>query len=1068
MSSPTTTELERLQQLAEGRLGDDDLEQLTEVLRNPRRFDELVTQLSREPGEILESLRNMPKEAGRKAKKVAARILQGVSEIASAVNSIDNTQSIPPEIQQPLSQAAKTQAARREVETGKNDIVQFESFRIRGILGRGGMGTVYQADDERLGRQVAIKTLNRELASQPGAIDRFLREARTAARVEHDHICPIYQVGEENGIPFIAMPLLKGEPLNERIRREQRISIDETLRIGREIALGLAAAHDARLIHRDIKPANIWLENQRGRPCRVRILDFGLARGNAEESELSTPGLVMGTPAYMAPEQARGHKLDARADLWSLGVILYEMATGIRPFNGTDSMGVLTSIAVDDPLPPEKHNPAISPQFSRLIMRLLAKKRENRPADAQEVVETIQQIQIESTFPMVEEMPARPMLLVAQPVPENEFAHLEDDPTYVETPKEPAKTTSTKTVSLKKQAHSKITAKILKKKSPKPWLWPTVGIAGLLLVVVVGIVLIVNKVRPPQKIEAAEAPKEELKKESKPQPPKTTNQVSKPVEPDRKAAEFVLSAAGTVQLAGSIQVIENLAQLPKGPIQLEKVVLYDNPRVTDAAMSVFKECKNLTAITLFNEQLSDAALSHFKDCKNLKSLRLSGRNFSEAGLANFKDCDRLVELQLGMPQLTDAGMAMFAHCKNIISLAFINCPNLTKRGFENFENHRDMRLLCLINIPNLTNDDLAVFKEYRNLDLLQLDSCKGITDAGFEVFKNFVKLQSLQIARLAITDKAIAAFAGNNSLRYIGFMDLPKVTDVGGMTIAKLPSLASFDAMGTQITRAMLEKAVNKRPTVVFRLNDEIIVAPIDSSVADYVLAHRGSVRVNNSNDEIKQKAMLPDDLFSLTGIRFEPNNPVANDEFLSKAAQCKNLRHLSMWKSQATDAGLAHFKGAKSLLEIHFENTPITDAGIANFSECKNLWVLGLNGTKITDEGLKTFKGFTNFGVIGLDDTNVGTEGLSQFGECKFLDCLGLMGTRVTDADLDLFAKSTELRRLYLGRTQITDACVPRLLQFKNLTELDLHQTKISLEKIEELRKALPNCKIILEGKKS
>src|SRR5262249_24075084 len=153
--------------------------------------------------------------------------------------------------------------------------------------------------------------------------------------IKHDHIVSVYQVGEDRGVPFIAMEFLEGEPLDARMRREGKLPVADLLSIGRETALGLAAAHKRGLIHRDIKPANIWLEAQAGEPGpfdtagRVKILDFGLARSSAQEGQITQQGTILGTPEYMAPEQVEGRSLDHRCDLFSLGCVLYRMATGV-------------------------------------------------------------------------------------------------------------------------------------------------------------------------------------------------------------------------------------------------------------------------------------------------------------------------------------------------------------------------------------------------------------------------------------------------------------------------------------------------------------------------------------------------------------------------------------------------------------------------------------------------------------------------------------------------------------------------------------------------------------------
>ncbi len=188
------------------------------------------------------------------------------------------------------------------------------------------MGVVYKAEDPRLKRLVAIKVMLPRSAADDSARRRFLREAQAMAAVHHDHVVAIYQVDEDNGVPFLAMEFLQGMPLAQRMKGDPKPNLAQILRIGREIAEGLAAAHDRGLIHRDVKPGNIWLDSDH--KDRVKILDFGLARVGAEDVHLTRTGVVVGTPAYMSPEQAGGEKVDARTDLFSLGCVLYRLCTG--------------------------------------------------------------------------------------------------------------------------------------------------------------------------------------------------------------------------------------------------------------------------------------------------------------------------------------------------------------------------------------------------------------------------------------------------------------------------------------------------------------------------------------------------------------------------------------------------------------------------------------------------------------------------------------------------------------------------------------------------------------------
>ncbi len=272
-----------------------------------------------------------------------------------------------------------------------SEIGRLGKYRVLKVLGVGGMGTVFMAEDTMLHRIVALKVILKSIAKKAVARDRFLREARATAAIEHDHIVTIYEVNESGDVPFLAMQFLKGMTLEDWLKAGKTLNVPQIMRVGKEIAKALAAAHASQLIHRDIKPSNIWLDaTNKG---RVKILDFGLARPTNEETHLTQEGMILGTPAYMSPEQARGQSIDARCDLFSLGCVLYRVCTGKLPFTGSDAMSMLLAITSDEPQPLEPIHAELPPAFKTLVMKLLAKKPEDRPASAKDVVQTIQSIE---------------------------------------------------------------------------------------------------------------------------------------------------------------------------------------------------------------------------------------------------------------------------------------------------------------------------------------------------------------------------------------------------------------------------------------------------------------------------------------------------------------------------------------------------------------------------------------------------------------------------------------------------------------------------------------------------
>ncbi|HEY7330203.1 MAG TPA: protein kinase [Gemmataceae bacterium] len=257
------------------------------------------------------------------------------------------------------------------------------SYEVVETIGRGGFGVVFKAFDPSLNRFVALKVLAPHLASNAAARKRFAREARAAAAVRDEHVVAIHNVEEANGLPYLVMEYISGISLQQRLDRDGPLALEEILRIGRQTAAGLAAAHAQGLIHRDIKPANILLENN---VERVKITDFGLARA-ADDAGLTQSGTLAGTPQYMAPEQTRGEPLDHRADLFSLGSVLYAMCTGRPPFRAESTLAVLRCINEDSPRPIRQINPSIPPWLEEIISILQAKDPDQRFSSAAEVAD---------------------------------------------------------------------------------------------------------------------------------------------------------------------------------------------------------------------------------------------------------------------------------------------------------------------------------------------------------------------------------------------------------------------------------------------------------------------------------------------------------------------------------------------------------------------------------------------------------------------------------------------------------------------------------------------------------
>jgi hypothetical protein len=295
---------------------------------------------------------------------------------------------------------------------GPDELGWMGPYRVLSLLGSGSTGIVFRAEDPQLRRQVALKVLRPAAAASAESRRRFLREARAVAGLDHDHIVTVFHVGEDRGSPWLAMKLLKGESLKDRLGGATPcLPVDQMLRIGEEVADALAAAHATGLIHRDVKPSNILLEEGTD---RAKLIDFGLALADDGEGQLTRSGCVVGTPAYMAPEQADGEQIDHRSDLYGLGCVLYRGSTGRLPFEGATYMEVFFAQRTQTPKYPQEINPSLPKDFCDLVMALLAREPDARPSSALSVRDALRALRNRPATPLAP--PVAPAPVAPPPV----------------------------------------------------------------------------------------------------------------------------------------------------------------------------------------------------------------------------------------------------------------------------------------------------------------------------------------------------------------------------------------------------------------------------------------------------------------------------------------------------------------------------------------------------------------------------------------------------------------------------------------------------------------------------
>ncbi|HZV03286.1 MAG TPA: protein kinase [Planctomycetota bacterium] len=280
------------------------------------------------------------------------------------------------------SDAIGGQPTRADLGTPNQAGRRFDDFQLEKKIGQGGMGEVYRARQISLDRPVAVKVLTRGLASQPGFVERFRREAKAAANIVHPHVIQIYAYGIANEMPYFAMEYVEGEDLQQRTRRLKRLPMEEIVDTMIAVASALAAAHEKNLIHRDVKPSNVMIDRQ----GNVKVMDFGLAKAASTDGSLTQSGVIMGTPNYLSPEQGRGDSIDGRSDLYSLGVMMYELLAGDLPFRADTPAGLIFKHVYEEPVPVSKRNPEIPPFLEEIVHKLLKKDPTERYQNGKELV----------------------------------------------------------------------------------------------------------------------------------------------------------------------------------------------------------------------------------------------------------------------------------------------------------------------------------------------------------------------------------------------------------------------------------------------------------------------------------------------------------------------------------------------------------------------------------------------------------------------------------------------------------------------------------------------------------
>ncbi len=843
--------------------------------------------------------------------------------------------------------------------TQPGDLGHLGRYRILKPLGKGGMGAVYLGFDDVLQRKIAIKVLSPKFAANTVARERFLREARTAASVSSPHVVSIIDVGEDLGIPFIAMEYLQGIPLDRYLATHSKLSLKQVLRIGQEVSRGLAAAHAAGLVHRDIKPANLWLEAPHG---RVKIVDFGLAKETEPQAggDVTQAGQVVGTPAFMSPEQARGDAVDARTDLFCLGIVLYRLCTGHQPFVGPTAMAVLMSVGIDEPPPVRQLNPAVPEALATLIYRLLRKKPAERLQTATDVHAALVAIE-DGKSEIVPEATAvasgsGDYIPIAVPAQGDRVWEQFDG------------TSTGSTTTTEADNHRKPVARA-------SFPWRIVG--GVLAALLATLTLVAILISMPKR------PVEYLAESDLLPRPNPVTVIAPKVDHERKAAEWALGLPGNsaVEILGA-GTINHVGRLPATPFKLRRIQISSDYAVTDADLNLLHDLTSLESISFGRTVITDAGM---------------------AKLSQFAFAPHLVELSLGTEELTDEAMRSYFAFKSL-KIVTLTGPHLTHNGIKILQAHcpllthlfldrvqiRDFDLapFCLlrwfwklehlgISSPPITPFGLGFLTSWHGLKSLQL-SGRSVTDAEVDVLLRIPSLSQLTLRQTAITDTGLEKLIKFNGLKRLTISACPKVTTAG---------IAKFKAT---------------LPDCVVESDGYNPKQDPDRMAAEWALSRPGAhVGVHGVLGLVSNADKLPHGPLRVTSIDLFTTAAVLQDADIEHFAPLTGLVGVRLGKSRVTDAGLKKWSespSAAKYLWLVIHSPDLTNAGLVHLKAFQSLTSLELSGAKITDAGMKLVATMSSLTSLDLSRTHITDDGLMMLVALKNLKSLTLKDTQVTE----------------------------------------------------------------------
>ena len=837
-----------------------------------------------------------------------------------------------------------------------DEIGRLGHYRILQVLGRGGMGAVFLAEDPKLGRKVALKVMLPKIAIIPAARDRFLREAKAAASLKNDYIVTVYQVDEINSVPFLAMELLQGESLEDALRAGRSFSIPEIIQMVRDIARGLIDAHEKGLVHRDIKPGNLWLEKVSDEAVRVKILDFGLARAEVEDINITEFGTIVGTPAFMAPEQARADRpIDSRADLFSLGCVLYVLCTGEIPFKADTTVGILMALALNTPVAPGQRNGSVPDELSRLTMQLLEKDPAKRPQTARDVAILLTEMERSpgiisrrtlfrgsqpgaSTHRLTKRTSVGRGLRIATAVIIAALAyiagevflwHTRDGKVVRIESNDPSIMLAfgggeLKVTGAYDQPVTLSPGKVdLKITRPQPD-GTNFEFETDKLVVRTGDQIVLKIEVLNGEVRIVQDGKGMVDSKSLPSSGALTSATSLSLESiadkDRRAAMWVLSVGGSVSIEGFppggnvsddgiSREIRTMAALPREPFAVTAVSLQNIEPFDGAGFVHLRDLQSLQALNIEGayEQVTDAAFENLRGCIALTQIGISGCAVSDKVLEPLKNLPALAFVGIsGKPGLTDGALPVLKDFPALTKL-YLNGGNLTDDGLHQLSDFKKLQSLGVGGCHGISDTGLVHLGDIKTLTVLDL-AATNAGDATMKRLSELPNLADLSISYTQVTDQGLESLQTCKGLRFVWVMHANVTPEAVERLHAAVPECRI--EFGTDDAR------------MVFDVNGLTDSNAVPTGAEQFAIVIEAMKRANPGFDG----AMVPTlENGRLIGLDFKTDHVTD----ISPLRELKHLRSLRMVGDFAPDRGISDLSPLQglSLIGLYVYNNPrLTD----------------------------------------------------------------------------------------------------------------------------------------------